>query len=80
LTFLVTLTYILTVTELADNAAREGAKDLFDDFRQITIVIIGFYFRSEAAIGVTKAIMSASASPQQARQIRRSDRDLAPPP
>ena len=74
LTFLVSLSYVLTLQGLAEATQVEGAKDLFDDFRNIVTVIIGFYFGTEAAISVSKVIgVSRSGT---ATDIRRADRDL----
>lgn len=88
LTFLVSLTFVLTIEGLAENTQKAGVSDLFDDFRNIVTVIIGFYFGTEAAISVTKVIGmsvqnrgagSDAARAGMAADIRRADRDLAPP-
>jgi hypothetical protein len=75
LTFLVALTYVLTIEKFA--AATLGhAKVLFDEFRNIVAVIIGFYFGSETAVSVAK-IIAASRAPASAADLRDADRDLA---
>jgi hypothetical protein len=87
LTFLVSLTFVLTIEGLANATQLLGARDLFDDFRNIVAVIIGFYFGTEAAISVAKVIgvslTNRGADTEGARTaaaaIRRADRDLAPP-
>lgn len=78
LTFLVSLTYILTVQGLAQATQAGGAKDLFDDFRTVIIVIIGFYFGTEALVSGAK-IIGAALTRNDPTLIQRADRDLAPP-
>ena len=78
LTFLVALSYVLTLQGLAE-ATQGGAKDLFSDFRTVVIVIIGFYFGTEALVSGAK-IIGAAITKNDPEQIRRSDRDLAPKP
>jgi hypothetical protein len=77
LTFLVALTYVLTIERFA-KATLGQAKVIFDEFRNTVAVIIGFYFGSEAAVSVTK-IIAASRAPASAADVRDADRDLANP-
>jgi hypothetical protein len=79
LTFLVALSYVLTLQGLAQATQIGGAKDLFSDFRTVVIVIIGFYFGTEALVSGAKIIGTALTKNDPA-QIRRADRDLAPKP
>lgn len=79
LTFLVTLTYALSISAFLDLKS-EGADELFDDFRTICLAIIAFYFGSEAVITSTKVIQVAHTSGTTAQDIKTADRDLAPPP
>jgi hypothetical protein len=78
LTFLVSLTYLLTIQDLADKASRGLAKDAFNDFRTVVVTIIGFYFGSEAIVAAAKIVGSArrTESGASAAEIRRMDRDL----
>jgi hypothetical protein len=79
LTFLVALSYVLTLQGLAAATQTGGAKDLFNDFRTVIIVIIGFYFGTEALIAGAK-IIGAALTHNDPKTIQRADRDLAPKP
>ena len=74
LTFLVSLTFIITIDALA-GATRGDAKEIFDDFRLIVVTIIGFYFGSETIVTVAKVIGVSRTGDVEA--IKTSDRDLA---
>jgi hypothetical protein len=76
LTFLVALTYVLTVQGLAEDT-QGGAKELFNDFRTVVIVIIGFYFGTEALVSGAKIIGTALGR-GDVKQVQKADRDLAP--
>jgi hypothetical protein len=76
LTFLVALSYVLTLQGLAE-ATQGGAKELFNDFRTVVIVIIGFYFGTEALVAGAKIIGTALGR-ADARSVQKADRDLAP--
>jgi hypothetical protein len=78
LTFLVALSYVLTLQGLAQATQVGGAKDLFNDFRTVVIVIIGFYFGTEALVAGAK-IIGAAITNNDPKMIQRADRDLAPP-
>ncbi|WP_330474825.1 hypothetical protein [Terrabacter sp. C0L_2] len=81
LTFLVLLTYELTLVELsAKSGGTEvsgGVVDFLSDLRGSVGVIVGFYFGSEAAISVAKAIGVAFGKPGSAGAVMTSDRDVA---
>lgn len=79
LTFIVLLSFVLTIDSLAARAARGDAKALVDDLRWIVITIIVSYFGSETAVSATKVKKVADAS-SDPTEIKRADRDLAPPP
>jgi hypothetical protein len=80
LTFLVSLTYVLTVQALASAAAQGAAKDLFNDFRTVVLTIIGFYFGTETIVSVAKIVrISQGTTNINAAAIQRADRDLVPP-
>lgn len=77
LTFFVTLTFVLTINAFAERTAG-SAKELFDDFRNIVGLIVGFYFASEAAVSGLK-VLRAGGTDAKLADIQRADRDLAPP-
>ena len=81
LTFLVLLTYELTLVELsAKSGGTEvsgGVVDFLSELRGSVGVIVGFYFGSEAAISVAKAIGVAFGKPESAAAVMTSDRDVA---
>src|SRR5206468_1030161 len=77
LTFLVALSYVLTLQGLAQ-ATQGDAKDLFHDFRTVVIVIIGFYFGTETLVADAK-IIGAALTTNDPKLVQRADRDLAPP-
>jgi hypothetical protein len=79
LTFLVALSYILTLQGLASATQTGGAKDMFNDFRTVVIVIIGFYFGTEALVAGAK-IIGAAITRNDPKIVQRMDRDLAPRP
>lgn len=79
LTFLVALSYVLTLQGLAAATQTGGAKDLFHDFRTVIIVIIGFYFGTEALVAGAK-IIGAAITRNDPKMVQRADRDLAPRP
>lgn len=78
LTFLVALSYVLSLQGLAQATQSGGAKELFNDFRTVVIVIIGFYFGTETLVAGAKIIGSALGRTDP-KLIQRADRDLAPP-
>ena len=78
LAFLVALSYVLTLQGLAEATQAGGAKEIFNDFRTVVIVIIGFYFGTEALVSAAK-IIGAALTHNDPKIIQRADRDLAPP-
>jgi hypothetical protein len=78
LTFLVALSYVLTLQGLAEATQAGGAKEIFNDFRTVVIVIIGFYFGTEALVSAAK-IIGAALTHNDPKIIQRADRDLGPP-
>lgn len=78
LTFIVMVTFVLTISPLASVIETGSAKDLLGDFRQVVTIIVGFYFGAEAAVGVAKVI-SASKPGADATDVQRADRDLVEP-
>lgn len=77
LTFLVLLTYILTIEALGDATQAAGAREVFADFRWVVVTIVGFYFGGETITGVTK-VRAVARTPEAAADVRRADRDLVP--
>lgn len=73
LTFLVMLTYMLTIDELSDLSP--NAQALFDDFRNVVLLIVGFYFGTDAAVGVVKVLRT----PPESGAVQAADRDLVSP-
>lgn len=73
LTFLVALTYMLTIDELGELST--NAQALFDDFRNVVLLIVGFYFGTDAAVGVAKVLRTAPES----GNVQAADRDLVSP-
>jgi hypothetical protein len=71
LTFLLLLTYVLTIREISDAASQALATALVDDFRAVLQTIIAFYFGTETLISITKLIKSPPGAAS-----RRADRDL----
>lgn len=85
LTFFVCLSYVLTLPPFVTAAQAEGARELFTDFRNMVIVIVGFYFGTEAAISVTKVLgialagRGATTTTATSEAIQRADRDFPQP-
>ena len=77
LTFLVALTFVLTIRELGD--VSDSAQALFDEFRNVVMLIVGFYFGSEAAVSVAK-VFGVSRGPGTTADVQTADRDLVSPP
>lgn len=77
LTFLVMLTFALTIDALAGKTTGE-AKELVGDFRNIVGLIVGFYFASEAAVSGLK-VFRAGGTDANLADIQQADRDLPPP-
>lgn len=73
LTFLVALTYLLTIPEAGDIS--DNAQALLDDFRSVVLLIIGFYFGSDAAVNVAKVVRSTPGT----AAVQTADRDLVSP-
>ena len=84
LTFLVLLTYELTLVELSLKSGGPevsgGVADFLNDLRGSVGIIIGFYFGSEAAISVAKTIGVAFGRPENVSQVMTADRDVAVAP
>ncbi|MFI9588503.1 hypothetical protein ACIHCQ_43560 [Streptomyces sp. NPDC052236] len=76
LTFLITFSYVLTVDDFAESIK---GNMLVDDFRNIVTIIVGFYFGSEAAVGVAKAIGTSRMPSSTPQDVRKADRDLSTP-
>jgi len=74
LTFLVTLTYAISLEGLA-GATRGDARELIDDFRYIVTLIVGFYFGTEAAVSIAK-IRQVSTTDATTSDVQSADRDL----
>ena len=74
LTFLVTLTYAISLEDLA-GATRGDARELIDDFRYIVTLIVGFYFGTEAAVSIAK-IRQVSTTDATTSDVQSADRDL----
>ena len=76
LTFLLALPFVVTIEDFA-LLTRGAAKELFDDFRNIVGLIVGFYFASEAAVSGLKVLRAGGDT--KLADIQSADRDLAPP-
>ena len=74
LTFLLMLTYVMTISQIGEWSSRSLAQSLMDDFRSIVQTIIVFYFGSEAFISVSKVIKTPRELGPKA--VMRCDRDL----
>lgn len=79
LTFLVSLSYAITLAGFGE-ALNSDAKEIFADFRYAVTLIIGFYFGSEAAVGVAQAIAVSKTQGSTPADVHRADRDLVTPP
>lgn len=73
LTFLVVLTYVLTIEEIAEVTERQTG--LVSDFRIVVQTIVGFYFGTEAVVAAAK-VLGVARSGGTASAVRRADRDL----
>lgn len=73
LTFLLLLTYVLTVREVQPAGDAPLVRALIDDFRIIVQTIIGFYFGTETVLSLTKILRAPKG---HGASIRRADRDL----
>lgn len=73
-TFLLILTYALTLTQLGEWNDNSLADSMMSDFRVIVQTIIAFYFGTETLITVTKIVKIPASAGSTA--ITRSDRDL----
>ncbi|GAA2719234.1 MULTISPECIES: hypothetical protein [Streptomyces] len=79
LTFLLSLSYAVTVVGFGQSISGD-AKDIFSDFRSAVTLIIGFYFGSEALVGAGRAIGVGLTDGSRAQDVWRSDRDLVVSP
>lgn len=79
LTFLVLLSYMLTLDGLAavtDGSVASGfMRELLEDFRGSVALIVGFYFGTDAAVSVVKILRTRA----DGGELGRLDRDLAVP-
>lgn len=73
-TFLLILTYALTLTQLGEWQDESLADSMMTDFRVIVQTIIAFYFSTETLVTVTKIVKIPAT--EGATAITRSDRDL----
>jgi hypothetical protein len=73
LTFLLLLTYVLTVREIQPTVDQTLVQSLTGDFRVIVQTIVGFYFGTETILSLTKILRAPK---DDAASIRRADRDL----
>ena len=74
LTFLVLLTLVITIKQVAEvTGAEEG---LVYDFRIVVQTIVGFYFGTELVVSASKVIAVARTGGSPTA-VRRADRDLA---
>ena len=78
LTFLVSLTYVLTTQALADAASRGAAKDVFDDFRTVVVTILASILAARRlSLSLRSwALLALLPGGATAVTIRRMDRDL----
>jgi hypothetical protein len=73
LTFLLLLTFVLTVRELQPTGDQTLVESLIGDFRVIVQTVVGFYFSTETVLSLTKILRAPK---NDAAAIRRADRDL----
>jgi hypothetical protein len=73
-TFLLILTYALTLNQLGEWESESLADSMMTDFRVIVQTIIAFYFGTETLVTVTKIVKIPAGA--GATAITRSDRDL----
>jgi hypothetical protein len=73
LTFLLLLSYVLTVRELQPTVDQTLVEILIGDFRVIVQTVVGFYFSTETVLSLTKILRAPKDDPAA---IRRADRDL----
>jgi hypothetical protein len=76
LTFLIMMSFGLTLPEFARATQSEFMTRLQDNFFSVVVAVVGFYFGSEALVSIAKSV-SVMKAPESAHQITRSDRDLA---
>ena len=73
LTFLLLLSYVLTVRELQPTVDQTLVETLIGDFRVIVQTVVGFYFSTETVLSLTKILRAPKDDPAA---VRRADRDL----
>jgi len=76
LTFLVMMSFALTLPEFAKSTQSEFMTQIQHNFFSVVVAVVGFYFGSEAVVSIAKAV-SVTKAPESAAEITRSDRDLA---
>lgn len=75
LTFLVLLTYALTIEALPGGDEAETAGKLLADFRWVVATVILSFFGTEGAVGVTK-VRAVARTAGTTAEVVRADRDL----
>ena len=78
LTFLVLLTYALTIDQLPGADAPGAAGQLLADFRWVVVTIVASFFGTEAAVGVAKT-RAVGQDTGSLAAVRRVDADLGAP-
>jgi hypothetical protein len=76
LTFLIMMSFALTLPEFARATESDFMNRIEDNFFKVVVAVVGFYFGSESLVSIAKAVTVMKA-PESAHEITRSDRDLA---
>lgn len=76
LTFLIMMSFALTLPEFAKATESDFMNEIEDNFFKVVVAVVGFYFGSESLVSIAKAVTVMKA-PESAHEITRSDRDLA---
>src|SRR5689334_14245168 len=76
LTFLIMMSFGLTLPEFAKATDSDFMHQIEHNFFNVVVAVIGFYFGSESVVSIAKAVTVMKA-PESAHEITRCDRDLA---
>ena len=76
LTFLIMMSFGLTLPEFAKATESDFMNQIEHNFFNVVVAVVGFYFGSESLVSIAKAVTVMKA-PESAHEITRSDRDLA---
>jgi hypothetical protein len=76
LTFLIMMSFGLTLPEFAKATESDFMHQIEHNFFNVVVAVVGFYFGSESVVSIAKAVTVMKA-PDSAHEITRCDRDLA---